>query len=593
MLTNNEIQEIIAQVDSGEYDIDDALNDIAVAAKGEDVRRALYAEAYTLNKEGHTGSADLKARGSIATLQTEIGFLETGKADKTDVDAVDARMDTLIGQIGSENRETVLFSGNVVGTGAVIALSDSITNYDYIDVYVDKQGATEIRTIPATTSTPYCLRFLNVPDDTSSKRITMCEFWLQSVSANSYTIIKEMNWEWNGVSGSDAEITAIPEGSTYYSAAKITRIVGRKNNSQFINAELEDIRVAADGTTHNTAGASVRAQVSDIYDEIGDLELLITEDKSDLVSAINEAAQSTGGGEGTGVTDAVKEALLMIAQKVAYIDQGGASYYQALYDALYPPASLTSIAAVYTQSGTVYETTPLDSLKDDLVVTAIWDDGTRTTVTSDQYTLSGTLTEGSSTITVTHGGKTTTFSVTVSVYSTAPIITTEGVCWSKYAPNTVNKAGFGVTQWYEYEFTQEALEACQYWDSTNQYMTVNGWAGIKVYVPDTNTYNAGYSWPASSNFKHVLGKNDVYTEYYSITRNAVHNIMFSRQSRNAVESDCVSFSIPLLDKDDAYAYWYKPAAGSIFPTGVAAGDIIFAGANTPYYGLHNISEAET
>lgn len=77
-------------------------------------------------------------------------------------------------------------------------------------------------------------------------------------------------------------------------------------------------------------------------------------------------------------------------------------------------ATLLSIEATYTQSGTVYDTDTLDSLKSDLVVTASYDDSTTATVTG--YTLSGTLTEGTSTITVTYGGKTTTFNVTVSSF---------------------------------------------------------------------------------------------------------------------------------------------------------------------------------
>ena len=74
-------------------------------------------------------------------------------------------------------------------------------------------------------------------------------------------------------------------------------------------------------------------------------------------------------------------------------------------------ATLESISAVYTQSGTVYDTDSLDDLKDDLVVTGTYDDTSTATITG--YTLSGTLTEGTSTITVSYGGKTDTFTVTV------------------------------------------------------------------------------------------------------------------------------------------------------------------------------------
>lgn len=73
-----------------------------------------------------------------------------------------------------------------------------------------------------------------------------------------------------------------------------------------------------------------------------------------------------------------------------------------------------SITAVYTQSGTVYDTDTLDSLKSDLVVTANYSGGTSETVPASDYTLSGTLTEGTSTITVSYAGLTTTFTVTVS-----------------------------------------------------------------------------------------------------------------------------------------------------------------------------------
>lgn len=143
-------------------------------------------------------------------------------------------------------------------------------------------------------------------------------------------------------------------------------------------------------------------------------------------------AKATGdairAGTGGGLTADIKAALMdfvdsvkQLATKVAYIDANGQDYYDdiddagdALYSALYPPANLSSITAVYTQSGTVYATDPLDSLKTDLVVTAHYSDLTSSTVASEDYTLSGTLTTGTSTVTVTYNGKTTTFTVTVS-----------------------------------------------------------------------------------------------------------------------------------------------------------------------------------
>lgn len=78
--------------------------------------------------------------------------------------------------------------------------------------------------------------------------------------------------------------------------------------------------------------------------------------------------------------------------------------------------AVASLSAVYTQSGTVYDTDALDTLKADLVVTATYSDSTTATVPSSDYTLSGTLTEGTSTVTVSYGGKTATFDVTVSTH---------------------------------------------------------------------------------------------------------------------------------------------------------------------------------
>lgn len=73
---------------------------------------------------------------------------------------------------------------------------------------------------------------------------------------------------------------------------------------------------------------------------------------------------------------------------------------------------IVSIEAVYVQSGTVYDTDTLDSLKTDLTVTAYYDNETSKIVTD--YTLSGTLEVGTSTITVSYKGFTDTFDVTVS-----------------------------------------------------------------------------------------------------------------------------------------------------------------------------------
>lgn len=99
------------------------------------------------------------------------------------------------------------------------------------------------------------------------------------------------------------------------------------------------------------------------------------------------------------------------------------------------PAGVTveSIAANYTQSVTVYTDSTLDSLRNDLIVTATYSD--ETTAVVEDYTLSGELTEGISVITVTYAGKTTTFNVEVSSHN----IVITNVTYPYTAPTGLSK----------------------------------------------------------------------------------------------------------------------------------------------------------
>ena len=118
-----------------------------------------------------------------------------------------------------------------------------------------------------------------------------------------------------------------------------------------------------------------------------------------------------GNGGGDGLTDAVKQALLKCFDDVAWTSPEAKAADMAELQAAMSP--LNGIEAVYTQSGAVYTTMPLDLLKADLVVTAIYEGGDPITLDASDYSLSGTLEAGVSTITVTYSEKTTTFDVTV------------------------------------------------------------------------------------------------------------------------------------------------------------------------------------
>ena len=126
-------------------------------------------------------------------------------------------------------------------------------------------------------------------------------------------------------------------------------------------------------------------------------------------NAMQEAAQKYV----LGMDEAARIALLDLLAYAAYTGPDAQAKYDALETAL--RAKLSYIVADYVQDRTVYDTDSLDFLKegDDLIVTAYYDDGTHIDLADSQYTLSGTLTAGTSTITATYGGKTATFTVTV------------------------------------------------------------------------------------------------------------------------------------------------------------------------------------
>lgn len=125
----------------------------------------------------------------------------------------------------------------------------------------------------------------------------------------------------------------------------------------------------------------------------------------------NETEYTVGGSQDSIPTE-VKRAMDTLFQNMAVKDNAVYSDEFATFHAWATAINLLSISAVFNQGTTViYDTDSLDDLKQYLTVTASYDDESTATITG--YTLSGTLTEGTSTITVAYEGKTATFTVTV------------------------------------------------------------------------------------------------------------------------------------------------------------------------------------
>ena len=353
----------------------------------------------------------------------------------------------------------------------------------------------------------------------------------------------------------------------------LVTVIGADNLNDIQDAviSLEGSRTADEVVLNN-----LRSDVDENTDSIGDLSDLTTTAKTDLVSAINEAAQSGG----SSVPTNVRQAMLTLFESAAYAETGltdeiavieswaeevtslslsantlslSGSTPQTLTATVVPNgstvtwsssdtsvatvvggvvtgvangtctitasagdlsatcavtvsgfATLSSISAVYTQGGTVYDTDSLDSLKADLVVTAHYDDSSTETVTT--YTLSGTLAVGTSTITVSYGGKTTTFTVTVSKgidYNDNPLA---DVTW--YDGYTYNNSGTMVATANEHCTSKFDAQTCIYAlvnsdTSVNSYVSIFAWDENDVYLGSPGNNNTG-RWMLKEGYKYAI-----------------------------------------------------------------------------------------
>lgn len=315
------------------------------------------------------------------------------------VNSVNSRMDEFIADHAGLSSETVLWTGELyktyaspatTPTGGKATLSQNVTDFDYIGVYTtmntlgDDQtaevhwyNADDFAENPTMVTCGTTKAYSSTTDWVAIPYITL----LMDSDEVTCTVFNAGLVSWNGQAESNAT-SQTSEGTTNYQGS-VVKIVGIKNTQN--DTEVIDARVGADGTVYNTLEARLNAE------------------NSALKSAIQQG----------GMKESIKQALLGLADAVGYKnDSIGATARSALYHALYD-AELLRITAVFTQgTNIIYDNDSLDELKQYLTVTAFYDDGTSGVVTS--YTLSGTLTVGTSTITVTYSGETTTFNVTVS-----------------------------------------------------------------------------------------------------------------------------------------------------------------------------------
>lgn len=502
MLTNTERQQIVEEVNAGTYGIDEALDDIAAAQKGEEVRKALYAEALVLNREGHAGSTDMIARqqianlqtsvnGQISTLRTEVGediddletALNSGLATQNGrIAAQDATIANVVAnynlEYGSETLWKATGETGLLASGTTATLSKDVSNFDYVDIYSFCGNNNILDTLPVDSKLQstqgYATRWVNLSDPGSGSYkayVRIIETRLHIIGTT-LTIDHQVTYR-NGeeVNISGAEITQ-GNRSTYVGELGIMKIVGRK---VVANAEVEDIRLAEDGTEYGDAGQSVRAQIGGVKTIIGELSDLDTDNKDSVVDAINEALTKGGSGKGIQPEDAdlLKEALYMGEYSTTERAAEAKDKIDALISSL-KELNVVSIEVSYT-GGAVVEGTNISDLTG-VIVTATYSDDSTDVV--ENYTLSaGTIAVGDNVIVVTYRGKTASFTVTGTAKPVASI-------------SAVYSGGDVVEDTPAEDLREDITVNATYTDGTTA--TVTGWAISGTVTVGTNVFAITY-----------------------------------------------------------------------------------------------------
>ena len=222
-----------------------------------------------------------------------------------------------------------------------------------------------------------------------------------------------------------AILSDIPSDTTAYSSNKVNALLKEKIDTVAIrgadmtttptlttNIQKEGSTLAiystklfsdtpSDTTTYS--GNKINALLNEKIDTVNT-------NLSQLSEEINSLKEN-GTNTGSGVTTAQANSLWAVLQKTAFVEtlsDEELTAFKTAWGLVETEEGVTSISATYS-GGDVAVGTAVSALTG-IVVTAHYSDGTSATVTG--YTLSGTIAEGSNTITVSYGGKMATFTVT-------------------------------------------------------------------------------------------------------------------------------------------------------------------------------------
>ena len=346
------------------------------------------------------------------------------------------------------------------------------------------------------------------------------------------------------------------------------------------NSSGTGIAITPDATPTN--GSNKLVTSDGVYDALAAKQDKLTFDSeptenspNSLTSgAVYAALDNLPSGGGEGLSSAAKEALLALLEKVAYIDENGADYYETLEDALYGTTT-TGITAVFNQGqAEIFTTDSLESLRQYLTVTATKSDGKSKTVST--YTLSGTLTKGVATITVDYQGLTDTFNVNVTL-DTSPVIATAGsvIVYKSSTYQYEATTNGGVTKLYDIG-SDTTLGNIAGIVPTQGTVFVNDGADLMAY--DETGVESDLVQGKTTHVNMNTGDGGNTSSGYNRWAQYQGGTMTEFNGTWTIKTRKVRVSVDTRYLDRAYMY------------DKLTGKVIFAGRNTPYWGMDNISE---
>ena len=260
-------------------------------------------------------------------------------------------------------------------------------------------------------------------------------------------------------------VTVAPTSSMFSvrgaGAIQVTLYVGNEVVKNFavpvyVHSDLADDSAHEGSDVTGVFQAAEEEALADFQEQAEEIvQHVIEEIPEDYTELTEEVEQLNERLDAEGLSENAKVALLNCFAHVAWIDEHGQDYYDALVIALSDRGSLVSISAVFDpEQNVVYDITPLEDLKQYLTVTGLYSNGTTGPIYD--YSLSGKLVIGTTSVTVTKDDKTTSFNVT----ATYPYSSEGLMAYFDGINNTGNGHSASVTKWtdlingYQLNFTE-------------------------------------------------------------------------------------------------------------------------------------------